>query len=362
MGDAVAEADHFIATAGWGSGDLLPVLDLETTGGLGVAKLQAWVSAFLGRIYDRTGVRALIYTLAELLVQQDGQHAGVRAGGLQVAVGRALDVEPVGDRARRRTGPATAGRSGSTRRTGACRASAAGSTSTATTARTSVPSRSPSRRRAHRLDCWPHGSQPDGSVHPRRRRAPTPAPTRSSTWCGRRSSATTRRSPGRTASGASPTPTTRPPGRSLGVHRGLHPRRGPAAVREHAHRVVGHRAPDHALPRGGAAARARRASAATPSATPWSSAAPGSTAAINRLVDVLNLRLPADLDDRWDLRSRIPPEQRPVVFIGPFEHHSNELPWRESIADVVTIREDRDGYIDLDQLARGARPVRRTGR
>ena len=28
----------------------------------------------------------------------------------------------------------------------------------------------------------------------------------------------------------------------------------------------------------------------------------GSTAAINRLVDVLNLRIPADLDDRWDLR------------------------------------------------------------
>jgi selenocysteine lyase/cysteine desulfurase len=77
----------------------------------------------------------------------------------------------------------------------------------------------------------------------------------------------------------------------------------------------------------------------------------GSTAAINRMVDVLNLRLPADLDDRWDLRSRIPLEQRAVVFVGPFEHHSNELPWRESIADLVTIREDPDGYIDLEQLA-----------
>ncbi|OGO53580.1 MAG: aminotransferase [Chloroflexi bacterium RBG_16_72_14] len=89
----------------------------------------------------------------------------------------------------------------------------------------------------------------------------------------------------------------------------------------------------------------------------------GSTAAINRLVDVLQLRLPADLDARWDLRSRIPPAQRPVVFIGPYEHHSNELPWRESIADVVTIREDRDGYIDLAQLERelasyGDRPLR----
>ncbi len=76
----------------------------------------------------------------------------------------------------------------------------------------------------------------------------------------------------------------------------------------------------------------------------------GSTAAINRMVDVLGLRIPAELDDQWDLRSRIPPGQRPVVFIGPYEHHSNELPWRESIADVVTIHEDREGHPDLGQL------------
>jgi len=78
----------------------------------------------------------------------------------------------------------------------------------------------------------------------------------------------------------------------------------------------------------------------------------GSTAAINRLIDVLNLRLPADLDDRYDLRSRIPSEERPVVLIGPYEHHSNELPWRESIAELVTVHEDPDGRIDLAQLER----------
>jgi selenocysteine lyase/cysteine desulfurase len=77
----------------------------------------------------------------------------------------------------------------------------------------------------------------------------------------------------------------------------------------------------------------------------------GSTAAINRMVDVLGLRLPAELDDRYGFRARIPEAERPVVFIGPYEHHSNELPWRESIADVVTIHEDADGEIDLAQLA-----------
>ena len=141
-GDAVAEADHFIATAAWGSGDLLPVLDLETTGGLSVAKLQAWVAAFLGRIYDRTGRPGDDLHARRASGQNKmGDTQAFAAGGLQVAVDRALDDEPVGDRARRRTGPATAGRSGSTRRTGACRASPAASTSTATTARTSGPSR-----------------------------------------------------------------------------------------------------------------------------------------------------------------------------------------------------------------------------
>ncbi|MFN8193447.1 MAG: aminotransferase class V-fold PLP-dependent enzyme [Nocardioidaceae bacterium] len=76
----------------------------------------------------------------------------------------------------------------------------------------------------------------------------------------------------------------------------------------------------------------------------------GSTAAIDKLVGILGLRVPAGLDDRYHLTDQIPPEERPVVFIGPFEHHSNELPWRESIADVVTIPEDADGHIDQRRL------------
>ena len=78
----------------------------------------------------------------------------------------------------------------------------------------------------------------------------------------------------------------------------------------------------------------------------------GSTAAITRMVDVLNIRLPADLDARYGLAACIPAEERPVLFIGPYEHHSNELPWRESIADVVVVEERPDGSVDLDDLDR----------
>ncbi len=76
----------------------------------------------------------------------------------------------------------------------------------------------------------------------------------------------------------------------------------------------------------------------------------GATSAIDKLIGILNLRIPADLDTKYHLSDHIPVAQRPVVFIGPFEHHSNELPWRESIADVITIPEDADGHIDLDAL------------
>ena len=76
----------------------------------------------------------------------------------------------------------------------------------------------------------------------------------------------------------------------------------------------------------------------------------GATGAIAKLIEILNLRLPADLNDQYALLDKIPPAERPVVFIGPYEHHSNELPWRESIADVVVIDEDENGQPDLVQL------------
>jgi len=66
----------------------------------------------------------------------------------------------------------------------------------------------------------------------------------------------------------------------------------------------------------------------------------GTTGAVDKLVRILQLRSPM----------RPPADERPVVFVGPFEHHSNELPWRESVADVVQIPEDYDGHIDLAVL------------
>ncbi len=89
----------------------------------------------------------------------------------------------------------------------------------------------------------------------------------------------------------------------------------------------------------------------------------GTTAAVDKLIGILGLRIPADLDRSWHLSDQIPPASRPVVLIGPYEHHSNELPWRESIADVVPIRATPAGQIDLEHLeaelvAHADRPLR----
>lgn len=76
----------------------------------------------------------------------------------------------------------------------------------------------------------------------------------------------------------------------------------------------------------------------------------GATGAIDKLIDLLGLRFPNTADDEQKHYQFARKEDRPVIFIGPYEHHSNELPWRESIAEVVSIPLDDDGQIDIAAL------------
>ncbi|GAB3139491.1 aminotransferase class V-fold PLP-dependent enzyme [Micromonospora sonneratiae] len=88
----------------------------------------------------------------------------------------------------------------------------------------------------------------------------------------------------------------------------------------------------------------------------------GATSGIDKLIRILGLQAgppnrhqqhPAPGGDRpaTGIERIMKGSDRPVVFIGPFEHHSNELPWRESTAEVVVIPEDADGHIDITRLA-----------
>ncbi|MEO7118547.1 MAG: glycoside hydrolase family 25 protein [Candidatus Limnocylindrales bacterium] len=60
--DAIHEADWFVRHADLGPGNLVPALDLETSGRLGHRALRRWTLAWLGRVEARLGVKPMIYT------------------------------------------------------------------------------------------------------------------------------------------------------------------------------------------------------------------------------------------------------------------------------------------------------------
>ena len=89
----------------------------------------------------------------------------------------------------------------------------------------------------------------------------------------------------------------------------------------------------------------------------------GATGAIDRMQQLVGVKLPAAT--RSLLNSLLQgflgsgrsadfdaymAAHRPVVFVGPYEHHSNEISWRESLATVVEVRMDASGGIDLAHL------------
>ena len=76
----------------------------------------------------------------------------------------------------------------------------------------------------------------------------------------------------------------------------------------------------------------------------------GATAAMTKLVAILGLYVSEPLLREHGTGSEIPEAERPVVFVGPYEHHTNELPWVESVADLIKIPADEGGRIDMGYL------------
>lgn len=74
----------------------------------------------------------------------------------------------------------------------------------------------------------------------------------------------------------------------------------------------------------------------------------GSTAAIKRLQEVMGIAVPSILRER--VLGCLSEQERWVVLVGPYEHHSNILSWRQSLAEVVEIGFDHRGGIDMEGL------------
>ncbi len=83
-GDAVKEADWFAGHVGLGTGDLIPALDLEQSGGLSVTALQAWVKAFLDEVTVQTSVRPMIYTSPAFWKKYMGDSSALADAGYKI--------------------------------------------------------------------------------------------------------------------------------------------------------------------------------------------------------------------------------------------------------------------------------------
>ncbi|MDC0736701.1 aminotransferase class V-fold PLP-dependent enzyme [Cognatishimia sp. SS12] len=75
----------------------------------------------------------------------------------------------------------------------------------------------------------------------------------------------------------------------------------------------------------------------------------GATTGLNQLVHL------------FGIKAALRAGQHVFVLTGPYEHHSNLLPWRESGAEVIELPEAPDGGVDLDALAQRLKTLSRKG-
>ncbi|MEZ4697745.1 MAG: aminotransferase class V-fold PLP-dependent enzyme [Rhodothermales bacterium] len=89
----------------------------------------------------------------------------------------------------------------------------------------------------------------------------------------------------------------------------------------------------------------------------------GATGAIDKFQQIVGVALPPatrsnllklldqfDGEEKRAAFNRFLAEHQPIVFVGPYEHHSNELTWKEGLATVVEVRLNDDGGIDMAHL------------
>jgi len=87
----------------------------------------------------------------------------------------------------------------------------------------------------------------------------------------------------------------------------------------------------------------------------------GTTGALKKLQEIIGVSMPPVTREHYEEAIRKaagnPSEVfkelercKPVVFIGPYEHHTNELMWREAFAEVVVVGFNPSGLLDLEDL------------
>ena len=73
----------------------------------------------------------------------------------------------------------------------------------------------------------------------------------------------------------------------------------------------------------------------------------GATGAIKKFQELLGLYIPPATRSRFDIN--FDNVTKPLIIVGPFEHHSNEISYREALCDTIRIPL-KDGNVDLEFL------------
>ena len=74
----------------------------------------------------------------------------------------------------------------------------------------------------------------------------------------------------------------------------------------------------------------------------------GATGAIKRFQELLGLYIPPSTKNRFKIN--VDDIEKPLIIVGPFEHHSNEISYREALCDVIRVPLDITGNVDLEFL------------
>ncbi len=106
----------------------------------------------------------------------------------------------------------------------------------------------------------------------------------------------------------------------------------------------------------------------------------GSTGGVNKLMQILGvywppatreriggvlksclMRNPKGIDCNQALHDFMN-ESKPIVFVGPYEHHSNEIMWRQTLCEIVEIPMNKTSELDLTRLEEMVSDPRYDGR
>jgi selenocysteine lyase/cysteine desulfurase len=75
----------------------------------------------------------------------------------------------------------------------------------------------------------------------------------------------------------------------------------------------------------------------------------GVTGAIKKFQEVMGIYIPPATKKRL---GKVDGARKPLVIVGPYEHHSNEVSFREALCDVVRVPRAPDGSVDMSVLER----------